>query len=130
MSGREKILPGPQVGDSVIVAHQLIDPEFWWVSKVEWTEADQVLVRDTKGWQPTHEPCLLQRSQSILAFGTRDDCHELVSQARAVKNKHIAAIREANVALQSAQDTAREAIRALVTEGNRRLFGDIQAIEP
>ena len=131
MSGRKpKPLPTPAVGDFVVIAHQLVDPEFWWISRVEWAEADQFLVRDTRGWNPTKEPCLLVASENCLAFGTADDCRKLLRQARQLKNQHISAIRDANVALQAAQDTAREAIRALVEHGNRRLHGDVVAIEP
>jgi hypothetical protein len=127
---RQPAPPAPEVGDYVIVAHQLVDPEFWWVSRVEWAEKDQYLVRDTQGWHPSQEPCLLVASESCLAFGTSEDCHKLASQARSLKNDHIAAIREATVALDAAQGRAREAIRALVEDGNRRLHGDITAIEP
>lgn len=122
--------PAPAVGEYVVVAHQLVEPMYWWVSKVEWADKDQFLVLDTQGWQPTKEPCLLVRSESCLAFGTQADCHELVARALRVKNQHIAAIRNANVALDAAQDAASEAIRALVDDGNRRLHGDVTAIEP
>jgi hypothetical protein len=122
--------PLPEIGDYVIVAHQLVDPEHWWISKAEWVEKDQFLVRDTQGWHPTKEPCLLVRSESCLAFGTEADCLELIARARKAKDQHIIAIREANVALQAAQDAAREAICALVDHGNRRLHGDITVIEP
>jgi hypothetical protein len=114
----------------VIVSHQLVDPENWWISKVEWTERDQFLVRDVRGWHPTKEPCLFVRSESCLAFGTYDECLKLLSDARSAKNQHIEAIRDANVALREAQARACEAIRALVDHGNRRLHGDITAIEP
>lgn len=124
------VAPMPKAGDFVIVAHELVDPHYWWVSQVEWAEADQLLVRDTKGWFPSHEPCLLTPSRSVLAFGTQSDCRKLVAQARSIKLQHEAAIRDANVALAAAQDAAREAIRAIVTEGNRRLHGDVTVIEP
>lgn len=127
---KHKDHPLPEVGEFVVVAHQLADPEFWWVSKVEWAGDDQVLLLDTQGWHPSKEPTLLVRSESILASGTLGQCQELLRLAKLKKDEHIVAIRNATIALRDAQDAAREAIQALVSDAEKKIYGDVTAIEP
>jgi len=105
-----QLRPFPQVGDFVVIGHGIwSEPDQWWIAECEWSDGEQFLVRDTKGWHPTHQPYLGEQ-RAVMAIGTLEQCRAVIDAARTVRFQHIEAFREASVALQSVKDKCTVAI--------------------
>lgn len=107
--------PSPAVGDYVLIGYAgSLDPHFWWISEVAWTDGDTMLVFDGTGHHPTRAPHL-SRVIDAVAFGSKDHCLNVMVACNRVAREHDAELRDANVALESARNTAREAILAALS---------------
>lgn len=115
MRKRKTAMTGPAVGDHVLIGYgAAMDPHFWWISDVAWTDGQTILIFDGTGSHPTRAPHL-GLVENVVTFGTKDHCLETMLRANRVARDFDDAIRAANIALGEAKDAVREAVLATLT---------------
>ena len=120
----------PAVGEWVIVCHGLVNPEYWWISPVLYSAPDGILVRCTQGHQADHHLYIASTDQILVTAPTREACLELYLAANRIKADHRQKINRAQKALDARKTRCVSEIEALAGSAAKKLYGDVEAIEP
>lgn len=119
----------PKAGDYALLGHGMIDPDYWWISLVEWAGKEAILCRDTHGSHPNNALTIVYADSIILA-GTKDECLQVYLEARRLREDFRPRFNEAKNALRAVQDEINGAVGKIVGDAALKLAGDVRMIEP
>jgi hypothetical protein len=117
----------PKVGEYAVVGHGMIDPQYWWISLVEWSSKDAFLCRDTHGEFPDRSPTICHE---FIISGTKEECERVYHSARDQREIFRVRYNEAKCGVEAVQAEIKAAISEIVGEAALRLAGDVRMIEP
>ena len=105
----------PEVGDWLLVTYNTFwdEPQSWWITRVEWTDGEQLLVRERtiQAFKPGART-LIPRG-NVGFYGSKADCEAIHRAALEIRARYFEPIRAATVALDEVKDAAASEVRAL-----------------